>query len=581
MVGHDPPEDARRRCNICARGRASRAVSFRADLHRERPLTTRRDFLAGAAGTVAGIAGAPGILGASRPAHDLVIRNGDVIDGTGAAAAQMDVGISGGKIAAVGRRIADRGTVEIDAQGLAVAPGFIDIHSHADGSLFSDPRSESVIRQGVTTIVVGQDGGSRFPSRNESEEGGVASFASLMTRVDGLSSAVNVASMIGLGTVRGVVVGADDRPATPDELARMTAMVRDAVVAGACGASSGLEYTPGAFASRAELAALCAPLAQARLPYATHMRNEDDRLLDAIDESIEVARLARCPLQISHLKTQGPRNWGKLDEVFRRIQQAKSGGMDVAFDRYPYIAYQTGLTNLFPVWSRDGGTAAFFRRLDDSSTAGRIRTETLAKVDLIGGWNNVLISGVGRGGDTTAEGKRLGAFATSKGTDPYQTAVTLLRGANGSVGMVGFAMSEENLDRILAHPLGMVCSDGGGFAVDGASRRGSPHPRGLGTFPRVLGRYVRERKALTLEQAVHKMTAFPASRIRLGDRGRIAANLAADLVVFDPATVADKATFEEPFQYPVGIRAVVVNGRVAFRDGERTGSGNGRALRPS
>jgi N-acyl-D-amino-acid deacylase len=310
------------------------------------------------------------------------------------------------------------------------------------------------------------------------------------------------------------------------------------------------------------------------------MRNEDDRLLDSIDESIEVARLARCPLQISHLKTQGPRNWGKLDEVFRRIEDARKGGMDIAFDRYPYVAYQTGLTNLFPVWSRDGGTAAFFRRLDDPTAADRVRRETLAKIELIGGWDNVLISGVGRGGDTSAEGKRLGAFAQSKGAEPYATAVALLRASNGSVGMVGFAMSEDNLERILAHPLGMVCSDGGGFATEGSARRGHPHPRGLGTFPRILGRYVRERKALTLEQAVHKMTALPASRVRLGDRGRLARGLAADVVVFDPSTVADKATFEEPFQYPEGIRAVVVNGRVAFRDGERTGQANGTSLRP-
>jgi N-acyl-D-amino-acid deacylase len=527
--------------------------------------------------------GAPSLLLANRAAHDLVIRGGNVIDGTGAAAAEMDVAIAGGRIAALARRIAEKGSVEIDARGQAVAPGFIDIHSHADGSLFSDPRSESVIRQGVTTIVVGQDGGSRFPSRQAagSEGGGYASYGALAAAVDKLGSSVNVASMIGLGNIRGIVVGADDRPATPDQIARMTAMVRDAVATGACGASSGLEYTPGAFASRAELAALCAPLAAARLPYATHMRNEDDRLLDAIDESIEVARTAKCPLQISHLKTQGPRNWGKLDEVFKRIDDARRGGMDIMFDRYPYIAYQTGLTNLFPVWSRDGGTQAFFRRLDDPSTAPRIKQETLAKVELIGGWNNVLISGVGRGGDTTAEGKRLGNFAQSKGTDPYDAAVALLRGGSGSVGMVGFAMSEENLDRILAHPLGMVCSDGGGFAIDGASRRGSPHPRGLGTFPRVLGRYVRERKALTLEQAVRKMSALPASRIRLGDRGRIAPRLAADIVVFDPATVTDKATFEEPFQYPEGINAVVVNGQIAFQDGQRTRTTAGKALKPN
>src|SRR5215211_6875156 len=392
---------------------------------------------------------APAIVLPRRAAHDLVIRGGNVIDGTGVPVVEMDVAVTGGRFAAVARRIADKGTVEIDARGLVVAPGFIDIHSHGDGSLFSDPRSESVIRQGVTTIVVGQDGGSRFPSRRSGDdEGGYTGYPALAAAVDELPSSVNVASMIGLGSIRGIVVGADDRPATPAEIERMTAMVRDAVASGACGASSGLEYTPGAFASRAELAALCAPLSAARLPYATHMRNEDDRLLDAIDESIEVARLARCPLQISHLKTQGPRNWGKLDEVFKRIDDARRGGMDIMFDRYPYIAYQTGLTNLFPVWSRDGGTTAFFRRLDDSATSDRIKRETMAKVDLIGGWDNVLISGVGRGGDTSAEGKRLGAFAKARGTDPYDATVALLRSSNGSVGMVGFAMSEDNLERI-------------------------------------------------------------------------------------------------------------------------------------
>jgi len=524
--------------------------------------------------------GAPSIILPRRAGYDLVIRGGNVIDGTGGPPVQMDVAVRGGRIAAVSRRVTDKGAVELDARGVAVAPGFIDIHSHGDGSLFSDPRSESVIRQGVTTIVVGQDGSSRFPSRrSEDDEAGYASFTALASAIDALPSSVNVASMIGLGTIRGMVVGNDDRPATPDELQRMTQMVRDAVTTGACGASSGLEYTPGAFASRAELAALCAPLAAAKLPYATHMRNEDDRLLDAIDESIDVARQAKCPLQISHLKTQGPRNWGKLDEVFRRIDEARRGGMDITFDRYPYIAYQTGLTNLFPVWSRDGGTAAFLRRLDDPSTGDRIKREALAKVDLIGGWDNVLISSAGRGADSSAAGKRLGAYAKAKGVDPYDATVSLLRSSNASTGMVGFAMSEENLDRILAHPLGMVCSDGGAFAIDGPSRRGSPHPRGLGTFPRVLGRYVRARKALTLEQAVRKMTAMPAARLRLTDRGRIAPKLAADLVVFDPATVIDKATYEEPFQYPEGIRAVVVNGQLALRDGERTKAAAGKTLR--
>jgi N-acyl-D-amino-acid deacylase len=237
------------------------------------------------------------------------------------------------------------------------------------------------------------------------------------------------------------------------------------------------------------------------------------------------------------------------------------------------------LTNLFPVWSRDGGFAGFSARLADSATSPRIKSETLAKVELIGGWDNVQISGVGAVEDRDAEGKRMGAYAASKNTDPYEMTIALLRRSNGNVGMLGYAMSEQNLEKILAHPLGMVCSDGGGFAIDGPTRKGSPHPRGAGSFPRVLARYVRERKVLTLAQAINKMSALPASRLRITDRGRLAEGLAADVVVFDPATVADTATFDAPFQYPVGIRMVIVNGTVALRDGLRSAVGTGRAIR--
>lgn len=487
----------------------------------------------------------------------------------------MDVAISGSLITAVAARLPTRGREEIDARGMVVSPGFIDIHSHGDGSLTDDPRAESVIRQGITTIVAGADGSSR--ANGESTK----SFSAWFNSIDQLRPGPNVASMVGLGTVRGAVVGADDRPATQAELSRMTAMVEAALIDGACGASSGLEYTPGAFATRDELIALCRPLSRRALPYATHMRNEDDRLLDAIDESIAVARGAGCRLQISHLKTQGPRNWKKLDEAFVLIEAARSAGTNVMFDRYPYLAYSTGLTNLFPVWSRDGGTKAFFARLDDPSVAPRIKTETLAKVDLIGGWDNVQLSGVAAAEDRDAEGKRLGAYASSRGGDPYATAIALLKRSNGSVGMLGYAMSETNLERILAHPLGMVCTDGSAFAIDGPTRRGSPHPRGAGSFPRVLGRYVRERKVLTLASAVAKMTALPASRVRIADRGRIAEGLAADVVIFDPSTIADAATFDAPFQYPVGIRVVLVNGSVALRDGQRSQTGTGKALRIS
>ncbi|HEY4133199.1 MAG TPA: D-aminoacylase [Gemmatimonadaceae bacterium] len=529
-------------------------------------MTSRRDFLRTTSGAAALFINAPAIVLQSRADADIVVRNGNVFDGTGSAARELDVVIGGGRIVSIERRSAKRGSVEIDAKGIAVAPGFIDIHSHGDGSLWEDPRAESLIRQGITTIVVGQDGSHR---------------PDIWTALAKIEPSVNVASMVGLGTVRQLVVGGDDRKATPQELAKMLAMVEQALADGACGVSTGLEYTPGAFAPLDELIALSKPLAKRGLPYATHMRNEDDRLLEAIDEAIAVARGAGCPLQISHLKTQGPRNWPKLDAAFAKVAAARAAGCDAAFDRYPYIAYQTGLTNLFPVWSRDGSNEAFLKRLDDSATADRIKGETLAKVDLIGGWDNVMIANVNNPDDRAVEGARLGAYAKSKGLDPYVAAVELLKRNRANVGMVGFAMSEDNLDRILAHPHGMVCSDGGAFAVDGPSRKGHPHPRGLGTFPRVLGRYVRERQALRLEQAINKMSALPASRIHLRDRGRLAPQLAADVVVFDPAKVSDTATYAEPFQYPVGIDAVIVNGAVAFRDGQRAPKHTGRALRIS
>ncbi|HEU4828264.1 MAG TPA: amidohydrolase family protein, partial [Gemmatimonadales bacterium] len=414
--------------------------------------TTRRDFLA-VAGSSLAAAGWPAFL-PRRSAFDLVIRGGTVLDGTGARGMERDLGISGGRIAAIGSRIA-RGKEEIDARGLAVAPGFIDMHSHGDGSLDEDPRAESVIRQGITTIITGQDGGSRATGARD------RSFTAHLAALEQLHPAVNVATMVGLGTIRGAIVGSGDRPATAEEIDRMRSLVGAALEQGACGASSGLEYTPGAFASPEELTAVLAPLRARGLPYATHQRNEDDRLLDSIDESIAVARGAGCALQISHLKTQGPRNWGKLDEAFQRIDEARGMGLDVAFDRYPYLAYSTGLTNLFPVWSRDGGTDAFLARLADSTTAPRIRADALAKVELIGGWNSVQITSVRAEEDRGAEGKRLGDYAESLGRDPYETATSLLRRSEGGVGMVGFAMSEENLERILAHPLAMVCTDGG------------------------------------------------------------------------------------------------------------------------
>lgn len=534
----------------------------------------RRDFVVTTGAAVAAFS-APALLRVRRAEYDIIFRAGMVFDGTGAAGAVRDVAVRGGRIAAIAANIRAHAAHEIDAKGLAVTPGFIDIHSHVDGSLQADWRAESAIRQGITTIVAGQDGDSR--ATGAPDDG----FADMMQGMQALTPAVNVASMVGLGSIRGKVIGEADRPASADEVTRMTAMVEQALRDGACGASSGLEYTPGGFASRAELVALCRPLASRKLPYATHMRNEDDRVLEAIDEAIAVAEGARCPLEISHLKTQGQANWHKLDDAFARIAAANARGMHVAFDRYPYLAYSTGLTNLFPIASRDGGTDAFLARLDDPATAPGIRAATLAKVAGLGGWDHVEVTSVRNEADRGAEGKRLGSYAQQLGQDPYDVTTGLLRRSRGGVGMVGFAMSEENLERILAHPLAVVCTDGGGFAIDGPTRRGSPHPRGIGTCARVLGRYVRERKALPLADAIAKISSHTARRLKLKGRGVLATGAAADVVVFDPATVADVATYENPFQYPAGIRAVVVNGVVALEDGQRQGTGQGKALRPA
>jgi len=525
---------------------------------------TRRSFLASTVTAVAGLGHAPFV--AARRDADIVIRGGWLHDGTGAPAVIGDLAITGDRIVAMARRVAERGRVEFDARGLVVSPGFVDIHSHADGGLGQDPRAESCIRQGITTAVVGADGGSR------------SDLGAYFTQVDTLQPAINVASMVGLGTVRGDVIGAGARAATAAEIAEMTARVAGALAAGACGASAGLEYTPGGFATPEELAQVCRPLAARGLVYSPHMRNEDDRVLESIEESIGIARGAGCALHIAHLKMQGPRNWAKLDQAFARIEAAEQAGMSVTFDRYPYVAYSTSLTSLFPLWSREGGTTGLVRLVDDSATAGRVRDEVLAKVAMIGGWDNVQVTAVRDTADRAVEGQRIGRFAAARGEDPFRYTVELLR-RNGNVGMVGFAMSEENLDRIFAHRLSMVCTDGGAFATDGPTRRGSPHPRGIGSFPRIVGRYVRERGALSLEQAIHKMSGFPASRCRLAGRGRLAVDHFADVLVFDPTTLADRATFEDPFQYPVGFRAVIVNGKVVLDGDRRQEPRSGRAVR--
>jgi N-acyl-D-aspartate/D-glutamate deacylase len=542
-------------------------------------MTTRRQFMAVSGASLGAMAIVPsavrGVRVVGTADYDLVIRGGTVFSGDGGPGVEADIAVTNGRIVAVAPRLRERGEEEIDARGLAVSPGFVDIHSHAEGNLSADPRLESAIRQGITTVVVGADGSSSFAG-----EAG-KSFAEWATQVESRKPSINYASMVGLGSVREAVVGEGDRRATAEELARMTAMVERALAEGACGVSTGLEYAPGAFATADELVALSRPAGARGLPYASHLRNEDDRLLESIDEALSVGRGAKCPVQVSHLKQQGARNWPKYDASIARLTAARAEGIDAWFDVYPYEAYSTGMSNLFPISALDGGSAAFLARLADSAQQPALRAYVQGKIDLLGGWDQIQIASARAPEDRAAEGKRLGSYAQSIGMEPYALCVAMLTRNNGSVATLGFGMSEENIDKLLAHPYGMVCSDGGAFAIDGPTRRGSPHPRGAGTFPRVLGRFVRERKALSLEAAIPKLTSVPAKRLKLADRGRLAAGMAADVVVFDPATIADAATFANPFQYPVGITAVVVNGRIAIQRGERVAAESGRVLRPT
>lgn len=551
----------------------------------------RRSFLHHTGTVLGAMAFAPSFAHAAAPgrtAAALLLRGAVVYDGTGRSPFEADVLIDGGMIREVGPRLAAAGAEEVRLDGLALAPGFVDIHSHTSTQVLSNPKAESKLLQGVTTEVAGQDGSSPGPWRDEEWDAARERYrrdgidlqfrdvSGFLSQVDRQGAALNIACMIGTGSVRGYVVGDDDRPATAAEIQRMRAVVDDAIAGGACGMSSGLEYTPGGFASTDELIALAERLRGTGLPYASHMRNEDDQLLAAMEEAIRVGQAARVPVQISHLKAQGQRNWWKADIALELIENARASDLDVMFDVYPYVAYSTGLSNLFPIDALDGGTAAFRERLQDAEQSVRLRDAVHAKVESLGSWDSVQVTSTGSDDYAFARGRRLGALAAERGVDAYDLLVAILLSGGG--GMVGFGMSEENVRKFLTHPLAMICSDGGAYTVDTPS---SPHPRNFGTFPRVLGHYVRDERLMPLETAIHKITMMPARRIGLTDRGSIERGMAADLVAFDPATIIDRATFEAPKQYATGIRHVVVNGTFVLRDGEYTGAYPGRAARPA
>jgi N-acyl-D-amino-acid deacylase len=553
----------------------------------------RRDFLAAIATAGAGVlvsgcrTSEPSVD--ARPSLDLLIRNGSVIDGTGADAVVADIGVRGDKIVAVGQLPDATAGRIIDARGLTVVPGFVDIHSHTDESLLRFPRAESKVMQGVTTEVGGQDGDSPAPlggptlaSRLDGfrEDFGyecpyrdMDGFLSLLERN---RTAQNVVLMVGLGTVRGAVVGMDNRPATADEIRAMQREVVRAVEQGCWGASTGLEYTPGSFASKEELAEVMSAIpGRARL-YATHMRNEDNRLLEAIEEAIAICRTSGARLQVSHLKAQNRANWPKQQQALDMLDAAIASGLEVHADRYPYIAFSTGLQNLFPIASRDGGNERFVSRLKDPETLATLRPAVLKKVDGLGSWESVMISSVREDEHKKYLGKTVKEISAGEGVDPFEFVVDLLVTEKGGVGMVGFGMDEAGTELVLKWKNAMVASDGGAYSPESPSR---PHPRAYGTFPRAIRVYALERKIVPLPEMIRKMTSLPAWKIGLTDRGVIAEGKAADLVVFDTATVRDEATYTDPHRFPSGISWVFVNGVDVVRDGRQQDALPGRVLR--
>ena len=554
---------------------------------------TRREFIktgtlvtiaAGTIGTTSSI-----IARMGNPAFDILIKNGMILDGSGKPEFPAEIGIKHGKIIA----LENHGVIDessslniIDAKGLKVSPGFIDIHSHTDTGLFINPNAESKIRQGVTTEAAGQDGSSVAPRKPKAvdDEYDVdkrrwESFTDFFELLEENKTAVNFVTFVGQGTLRGYVVGQDDRPATKEEIERMKQLAVEALEQGVFGISSGLEYTPGSFATTEEITELCKVMKSYGGIYTTHMRNEDARVLEAIEEAIAIGRGAEIPVNLSHLKVQGKANWNKIDSVLSLIENAQSEGMKITFDRYPYTAFSTGLANLFPLWAREGGTGRFMQRLEDKNELIKIKEHVLSRVESLSSWDAVLIAGVDKSENKQYEGMTIEQIVNASGEDPFEFTRRLLIDENGRVSMCGFGMSEENTKRILAHPLCMVASDGSARATYGELSKGNPHPRSYGTFPRVLGRYVREDKIVTLSEAIRKMTLLPAETLGISDRGKIAPGLFADIVCFNFDNVIDKADYVNPHQYAEGIEYVIVNGEVVIKNGEHTGKLPGKILK--
>ncbi|HYN10265.1 MAG TPA: D-aminoacylase [Vicinamibacterales bacterium] len=529
--------------------------------------------------------------------YDVIIRRGLVYDGTGAPGVQADVGLRGDRIAGVGDLTNASATVTVDANGLAVAPGFINMLSWSTESLIVDGRSLGEIRQGVTTEIFGE-GTSMGPLTGEmkkrwkSEQGDIkfeyewTTLAEYLKFLERKGVAPNVASFIGAGTIRENVIGLANRAPTPAELDRMRALVRQEMEAGALGIGTSLIYAPDSFASTEELIELCKVAASYGGKYISHMRSEGNRLVEAVQELLRISREAKIPAEIFHLKAAGQSNWGKMDRVLEMVEDARASGQKITADMYLYPAGSTGLNAAIPPSALDGGYQALFKRLRDPAERARIKTAMSTPTDewenlhlAAGSPERVLLVDFKNEKLKPLTGKTLAEVAKLRGKDPFDTILDLMLEDESRVGAVYFLMSEDNIKKQLQRPWVSLGSDASSMAPEGVFLKSSTHPRAYGNFARLFAKYVREDRVLSIEEAIRRVTSLPATNLELVDRGRLQPGMFADVVVFNPATIQDHATFEKPHQLADGVQHVFVNGVQVLKDGAPTGKLGGRALR--
>ncbi|TDI45124.1 MAG: D-aminoacylase [Acidobacteria bacterium] len=563
-------------------------------------MTIRFSFILGATIAVAALIACSGNGPEPEPerAYDFILAGGRVVDGTGAPWFRADVGVKGDRIAAIGDLSEAPAESRIDATGLVIAPGFIDMLGQSEFNVLVDSRAASKITQGITTEVTGE-GASIAPVNDRMMKAREPSYAhygvkqdfrtleEYFSRLRESPPAINIATFIGSGGIRDFVIGREDRRASPEELDEMKQMVARAMEAGALGLSASLQYVPDRFNSTDELVAMASVAAEYGGIYITHQRSEGNLIFESLDEVFEIAERAAIPAEVWHLKTAYKANWGKMGEVLERFEAARARGLDVTANQYPYIRASNGLHACLPVWVREGSTEEMLSRLNDASLRERIKSDMAA--DDVTEWENqwygsggaegVMLSSVLNPELRKYEGKTMAQIGIEMGKDPRDALMDLVIADGGESSCIISIMNEEDVRTALKHPLVSVDTDSSARAEDGPFSETKSHPRAWGTFPRILGKYVREEGLLTLEEAIRKMTSRPAARVKLMDRGILRAGMAADITVFDPATIRDVATFEDPTHYSVGVRYVFVNGRAVVSEGEITDERPGRVLR--